>query len=238
MSMSVAAAWYAVSLSNGIEAGRSAGTQLYGTEFVIWRDNEGVAHTWEDRCPHRGMRLSFGFVRGNHVACLYHGWQYDVRGQCRFIPAHPDLAVPSAIRVTTYPCREQLGMVWMYADSQAAPVPELPLEARAVTPVRSLYVDCASDVVLQRLGSRAKPVGSPAVTLWSVDADGQPLLAAVQPYSHNKTALHLVTDGHPDQYRGAAQAAAANWAEQIRRELEQDVPAPADTAHASLGAVP
>lgn len=234
--MSATAAWHAVSLSSGIEAGRSAGTQLYGTEFVIWRDNEGVAHTWEDRCPHRGMRLSFGFVRGNHIACLYHGWQYDAQGQCRFIPAHPDLTVPSAIRVTTYPCREHLGMVWMYADSQAASVPELPLEPRAVTPVRSLYVDCASDVALQRLESRAKPVGSPAATLLSLDADGQPLLAAVQPYGQTKSALHLVIDGHPDQYGGAAQTAAAVWAEQLRRELEQDMPAPVGSAHVSQGA--
>ena len=65
----------------------------------MWRDSDGVAHVWEDRCPHRGMRLSLGFVRGDQIACLYHGWRYDAAGQCRYIPAHPQLTPPETIRV-------------------------------------------------------------------------------------------------------------------------------------------
>jgi phenylpropionate dioxygenase-like ring-hydroxylating dioxygenase large terminal subunit len=89
--MSLAAGWYAVAVADDIEPGTSAGTRLFDQELVVWRDRDGASHVWEDRCPHRGMRLSFGFVRGNHIACLYHGWAYDTAGQCRAIPAHPDL---------------------------------------------------------------------------------------------------------------------------------------------------
>ena len=48
-----------------------------------------LPHVWEDRCPHRGMRLSMGFVRSDRIACLYHGWQYGTDGHCLYIPAHP-----------------------------------------------------------------------------------------------------------------------------------------------------
>src|ERR1700743_1738579 len=109
--------WHPLGLSHSIGAGSSAGTRLLDRELVVWRDNSCVAHVWEDRCPHRGMRLSFGFVRGDRIACLYHGWQYDTHGQCRLIPAHPDLDVPPTIRVTTYPCSERLGMLWVYSDT-------------------------------------------------------------------------------------------------------------------------
>src|ERR1700761_4881320 len=90
--------WHPVGMSNAIEAGNSAGTHLFGQELVVWRDSSGVAHVNEDRCPHRGMKLNFGFVRGDRIACLYHGWQFDRDGVCRYIPAHPALDVPVTIR--------------------------------------------------------------------------------------------------------------------------------------------
>ena len=86
--------WHAVALAGGVETGTSTGTHLFGEEIVVWRDATGAAHAWEDRCPHRGMRLSMGFVRSDRIACLYHGWQYGTDGHCLYIPAHPEIQVP------------------------------------------------------------------------------------------------------------------------------------------------
>ena len=105
--------WYPLCLSGDIEPGTSTGTRLFGRELVVWRDHAGASHVWEDRCPHRGMRLSFGFVRGDRIACLYHGWQFDAAGRCRLIPAHPDLKVPPSIMVERYASAERLGIVWV-----------------------------------------------------------------------------------------------------------------------------
>jgi nitrite reductase/ring-hydroxylating ferredoxin subunit len=220
--MSFGVGWYPLALSDGLEAARSAGTRLFDRELCIWRDSDGQAHAWEDRCPHRGMRLSFGFVRGNRIACLYHGWQYDTRGQCRLIPAHPDLDVPATIRVATYPCVERLGMLWVYSDRAIDTPPDLPVEAREVTPVRSLYVDREPAQVMQALAAQPENQngGSGGVTLLSLDAGGQVLLAGVQPFGPAKTALHMVLPGAPAPRCGAARHAAAAWAEQLRRTLE------------------
>jgi nitrite reductase/ring-hydroxylating ferredoxin subunit len=213
--------WQAVSLANGIEPGYSAGTRLFDKEIVLWRDTDGVAHVWEDRCPHRGMRLSFGFVRGSRIACLYHGWQYDGEGRCRFIPAHPDLKVPGTIRVTTYLCRERLGMVWM-CNSPATTASAGPAIAeRVVTPVRSIYADCPFNAVVDALASRGKVLDA-GVGLLSIRLGELPLLIAAQHYHDARTALHIVIEGAHDRYGGAAQIAAATWAEQIRLELESE----------------
>jgi nitrite reductase/ring-hydroxylating ferredoxin subunit len=219
--MSFGMGWYPVALSNGLESGRSAGSRLFDHELCIWRDTDGKAHAWEDRCPHRGMRLSFGFVRGDRIACLYHGWQYDTHGQCRFIPAHPDLDVPATIGVATYACTERLGMVWVYSDREVETPPNLPIDERQVTPVRSLYVDCQPVAVIQALAAQSKNIRLADVTLLSLDADGRDLLAGVQPYGKKKTALHMVLPGDPAVNHGAAQRAAAAWAEELRRRLEQ-----------------
>jgi nitrite reductase/ring-hydroxylating ferredoxin subunit len=218
--------WHAVSLSNGIETGRSAGTRLFGKEIVLWRDMSGVAHAWEDRCPHRGMRLSFGFVRGNQIACLYHGWQYDAEGQCRFIPAHPELKVPDSIRATTYQCRERFGMVWMRTSPHATASDGPAIDERAVTPVRSIHVDRPCNTVIDALSARGRILDED-VGLLSIPAGELPLLIAAQHYGEGRTALHIVIDGAHAADGGAAQTAAATWAEQIRLELESEAVAAA-----------
>ena len=78
----------------------------------VWRSAAGQVHAWDNRCPHRGMRLHHGFVRGEQLACLYHGWHYGEDGACSKIPAHPDLEPPSSICVPTTPCVETDGVVW------------------------------------------------------------------------------------------------------------------------------
>jgi len=232
--MSFGADWYAVALSEGLAAGTSAGARLFDQEIVVWRDTDGVTHAWEDRCPHRGMRLSFGFVRGNHITCLYHGWQYDAAGKCRLIPAHPELKVPDTIRTTVYPCRERLGMVWVYSDLAAAAPPDLPPEPSNVTPVRSIYIDRAATAVVAFLtaadlprfpaATTARPTLASSGSLLSLSFGGGALLAAVQPVGRAKTALHLAMSGRPQDWRGAGRKDVARWAQELRHALEQQAP--------------
>lgn len=220
--------WYPVALADGVERGTCAGTRLFGRELVAWRDDAGAAHVWEDRCPHRGMRLSFGFVRDNHLACLYHGWQYDSSAQCRYIPAHPDLAVPSTIRVATYPSVERFGMIWAY-DAIDGEAPPFALAERApVTPVRSLYLDVAAADVFEALASSDYPLkdASDATERLRTDAlvslgDGSDeILVGVQPLSGRECAMHIVIAGSPDVHLDDSRKRVSTWGEALRHRLE------------------
>lgn len=124
----------AVALSRDVPFGTSIGVRVEGIEYVVWRDESGKAHIWEDRCPHRGMKLSLGFVRGDRIACLYHGWEYGTDGVCQKIPAHPDLPVPDSITVDTSSAVESGGLIWL--ATEASRVDEASLD-----PVRSMMVE-------------------------------------------------------------------------------------------------
>ena len=130
--------WTPIALCRDVPAGVTRAVLLDGDELVIWRSEAGgPAHIWEDRCPHRGMRLSLGFVREGALNCLYHGWQYGGSGSCVRIPAHPDLTVPPTIRATTFEAVEVGGLIWVRrGDDEVAP-PELP----PLQPLLSLAVD-------------------------------------------------------------------------------------------------
>ncbi|WP_267555134.1 Rieske (2Fe-2S) protein [Rhizobium rhizogenes] len=211
--MKLEAGWVPVALSVSIEAGTSAGAVVEGGEIVVWRDNSGKAHVWEDRCPHRGMRMSFGFVRGDHIACLYHGWQYDTAGQCRYIPAHPTLEVPQSIKVPTYVAEEKYGIVWATAAGEAS-LPDID-GITEVTPVRSLYIDRSADDVAAALRE------SGATDRGLIQVGDDRLLVALQGISPNKAALHIVIAGAPAVHAGAKQKHYAVWAERLRSDLEQ-----------------
>ncbi|MBO3762174.1 Rieske (2Fe-2S) protein [Ciceribacter sp. L1K22] len=231
--------WIPVALSASIEAGTSAGAVIDGAEVVVWRDNKNAAHVWEDRCPHRGMRMSFGFVRGDHIACLYHGWAYDTAGQCQYIPAHPDLEVPKTIKIPTYSTVEKNGIIWT-ALTEGADIAGVPDVAADATPVRSLYVDCTPATALAALKTTSLPQPSgPAIpaaldavlhNCWRLTAGNTEVLIACQSIGNNRTGLHIVLLG-ATAHTAALRAPLARWAEQLRHALENSAtPAMAEVA--------
>ncbi len=215
--------WSPVALSNMVEPSTSTGAVVSGAELVVWRDSSGKAHVWEDRCPHRGMRMSFGFVRGDHLACLYHGWQYDTAGQCRHIPAHPQLDVPQTIRMQTFAAAERNGIIWAgaTADADAA---LLPAERTGLVTVRSLYADCTSAKALKVLAATPLPGSADAPTVEAITENYVSLtsgpirlLVAIQIMGEEKTALHMMAT------EGAPVAALARYAQDLRLILETPV---------------
>lgn len=64
--------WYPVLASWEVSANPVGITRL-GENIVVWRDEAGQLYALEDRCPHRGARLSLGWNLGDRVACWYHG---------------------------------------------------------------------------------------------------------------------------------------------------------------------
>jgi 5,5'-dehydrodivanillate O-demethylase len=77
------------------------------------------------KCAHRKTLLHTGWIQGEQLRCVYHGWKYDGNGQCVERPAEQDTRVPD-INVGGYPVREYCGLVFAYLGEGAAPEFELP----------------------------------------------------------------------------------------------------------------
>ena len=120
-------------------------SQLLNQELAIWRDDDGRINAWENRCTHRGTRLSIGTNTGKEIKCQYHGWRYASQsGQCSFIPAHPDMKPSSRYCVNTFECIEKCGYVWVKLENEGDSEPLLPLsDGEAFTTLRSAYVNAS-----------------------------------------------------------------------------------------------
>lgn len=116
--------WLPVALSGDLPPSRVMRAvigQDESLDLAVWRSQSGKVHAWDNRCPHRGMRLSFGFVRGERLSCIYHGWQYGDGGACKHIPAHPEMVPPEAICAKTFGCAEADGLIWVCSETANEP---------------------------------------------------------------------------------------------------------------------
>lgn len=129
--------WAPVALSSDLPPGTVIPAWTSVGPIALWRSQSGRATASSDRCPHRGMRLSHGFVRGEALSCIYHGWSYSLSGGCIRIPAHPDLVPPETIRVAVQQVEDAGGILWVAVGQPATQPPQL----GEFTPLRSLTME-------------------------------------------------------------------------------------------------
>ncbi|MFZ1989400.1 MAG: Rieske 2Fe-2S domain-containing protein [Alphaproteobacteria bacterium] len=89
--------------------------RILGEDLIVFRDKSGRPGLLYPRCMHRGTTLFYGRVEERGIRCCYHGWLFDVEGNCLEQPCEPDGGKnKEAARQPWYPVREQCGMVWTY----------------------------------------------------------------------------------------------------------------------------
>ena len=106
----------------GVPGGKDpVGLTLCNRNLVAFRTQSGRIGVLEDRCAHRGIRLSLGRVVGERLCCPYHSWAYDCSG-CARSPAEPHREAV----VDSFSVREEKGYVWIRAETGfPASFPEL-----------------------------------------------------------------------------------------------------------------
>ena len=105
--------WHPVACGTAVGGAQPLGCVLLEREVVLWRDASGGVHAFEDRCPHRGTRLSIGRVLEQGLECAYHGWCFGARGRCERIPALPEFQPAQAHAARAYEAAERYGLVWV-----------------------------------------------------------------------------------------------------------------------------
>ena len=66
--------------------------KLMGERLLGFRDSKGRPGLIREKCAHRGVSLFFGRNEDCGIRCAYHGWKFDIHGQCVDLPSHPAMA--------------------------------------------------------------------------------------------------------------------------------------------------
>jgi phthalate 4,5-dioxygenase len=98
---------------------------LLSEKLLAFRDTDGRIGLIGEFCAHRGVSLWFGRNEEHGIRCPYHGWKYDVTGQCVDVPSEAGNGYCDKIRLVSYPCVEMGGVIWTYMGppEQQPPLP-------------------------------------------------------------------------------------------------------------------
>ncbi|WP_026793090.1 Rieske (2Fe-2S) protein [Pleomorphomonas oryzae] len=193
--------WIPVALSADLPPATVIPAHTPSGILALWRSASGKLTALADRCPHRGMRLSYGFVRGEALSCIYHGWSYGLTGQCQRIPVHPELIPPAAIKAASYAVEERNGVIWIAFEQPETPPPAL----EGFKPLRSITLNTDAE--------RITATGEMRVLLAGID-----VLLLIVGIGVGETLAHVMVDAAASDVDCiAVSRAVEGW----RRECEQ-----------------
>ncbi len=123
----------------------------------------------DHRCPHRCASLFYGRNEEDGMRCIYHGWKFDVDGNCLDMPNVPPHQVfKDKIKAKAYKAAERNGLVWVYmgARAEAPPLPELRSDAVARGRGRR-STSCSANAIGCR---RSKAISTPRISIFCMAA--------------------------------------------------------------------
>lgn len=119
--------------------------RLMSEDLVAFRDTAGRIGLVQAACPHRRAGLFWGRNEDHGLRCVYHGWKFDVDGNCVDMPSEPESSdFQGKVHITSYPCREKGSVIWAYLGPVEL-VPELPSLEWTVLPDDQRYITKVSE---------------------------------------------------------------------------------------------
>jgi 5,5'-dehydrodivanillate O-demethylase len=117
--------WQPVALAESVSAKGAIPLLIMGEELALYRGESGALHLVGGRCAHRRTLLHSGWVVGEEIRCIYHGWQFNGQGACVHRPAEANTGMPRT-KIPAYPVREYMGLVFAYMGEGEPPEFDLP----------------------------------------------------------------------------------------------------------------
>lgn len=109
--------------------------KLLGEELIAFRDTNGRLGVIDEFCAHRTASLFFGRNEECGLRCGYHGWKYDVDGNCVDMPSEPEgTKFREKIKLRAYKAVEAGGLIWLYMGDPAKEPPLPNLEWMGLNP--------------------------------------------------------------------------------------------------------
>jgi 5,5'-dehydrodivanillate O-demethylase len=117
--------WHPIAVAKKLAKGTARPVRILGEDLTLYRGASGKPYLVGGRCAHRLTLLHTGWVEGEHIRCMYHGWKYEGTGQCVERPAEADPGLPN-VSIAGYPLHEYCGLVFAYLGEEPAPAFDLP----------------------------------------------------------------------------------------------------------------
>lgn len=104
--------WYVAAWDHELIDGKLLARTLLEKPVLLYRGDSGRVIALDNRCCHRGAKLSNGRREGDDIRCMYHGLKFDATGQCTEIPGQD--RIPPKLCVKSYPMVQRGRWLWIW----------------------------------------------------------------------------------------------------------------------------
>ena len=120
--------WYAILPSKKVKPNQIVGVKRLNLKLALFRNENGELGCVVDQCTHRGVALSKGKVKDNCIQCPFHGLEFDINGECKFIPANGKASTADISRynVKHYLVRECNDIIYLWYGENDKVTDKLP----------------------------------------------------------------------------------------------------------------
>ncbi len=127
--------WYAIYPSKKLKTNQPTALKRLNQSLILFRDENNQIGCLKDQCSHRGAALSKGKMKGNCIACPFHGLEFNADGTCNFIPALGQASQNHLERfqVPAYHIKEANDIIYLWYGSDA-PSEEPPFFSEEISP--------------------------------------------------------------------------------------------------------
>jgi vanillate O-demethylase monooxygenase subunit len=109
-------AWYVAAWDHELVDGTLLARTILGQPLVLYKGESRIV-ALDNRCAHRGAKLSRGRLEGDCLRCMYHGLKFDSTGKCVQIPGQEK--IPEKLYVRSYPVEERGHLIWIWMGDPA-----------------------------------------------------------------------------------------------------------------------
>jgi len=108
--------WHIVLFSQELAVGQVKQLHYFDRDLVAYRGESGQVAILDAHCPHLGANLGSGEgrVRGDNIACPFHGWTFNPRGECVAIPYAKSIPEKAVNALRGWPVLEQSGYIALW----------------------------------------------------------------------------------------------------------------------------
>lgn len=90
-----------------------------GKECILYRLADGTVRLADAYCPHLGAHLGCGGkIVGDRIICPFHGWAFNVDGECVSIPSGKKISSPAQLALT--PVQELAGFIMAFHVAESS----------------------------------------------------------------------------------------------------------------------
>lgn len=115
-------AWYQFGWAEEVLPKQHLVRKILDETIFLWRSEGGHLAAVINRCPHRFAPFSEGHIKGESIACGYHGATFGADGRCVHNPHGP---APASLKVRAFPVVERHRAIWIWMGAEQNANPDL-----------------------------------------------------------------------------------------------------------------